>query len=156
MQKNIKDEKALIAHWVFFYILFSSIIVFNIICHVIDDNLRIPLAEEQRILIRTIFYIIAIITFPITNLVRHILLRLNQTMPVKTSAQQRYFQTILICLSLIGVMASFGFVMFALGDGFNTLYIFSLLGILGFVLHRPKIEEFHSIIAAMNENQPDH
>jgi len=42
------------------------------------DRIQQPLPEAQRVLIRTIFYIVAIVTFPLTNLIRYIQLRLNQ------------------------------------------------------------------------------
>jgi hypothetical protein len=47
-------------------------------------------------------------------------------------------------------VAVFGFVMFILGDDFNTLYIFSVLGALGLFLHRPKIEELAAIDQALS------
>jgi hypothetical protein len=41
--------------------------------------------------------------------------------------------------------------MFILGDGFNTLYIFSVLAVLGIYLHMPKINEYLAIKAALIE-----
>jgi len=36
-----------------------------------------------------------------------------------------------------------------LGDGYNTLYIFTTLGALGIFLHRPREQEYKQIIAAL-------
>lgn len=46
----------------------------------------------------------------------------------------------------IGVL---GFVMFMLGDDFNTLYIFTGLSALGLYLYRPKQDEYVRIIEAL-------
>jgi hypothetical protein len=97
---------------------------------------------------------VAIITFPITNLLRHIQLRLNQTMPLAKAellitAKKRYLLTIIVSLSLIESIAVLGFVMFILGDALNTLIIFELLAALGLFLYRPKQEEYLSIISAL-------
>ena len=94
-------------------------------------------------------YVIAIVLFPLVNLVRHILLRLNQTMPGDNPAKNRYLMTTVVTLFLIEVVGFFGFVMFILGDEFNTLYIFSVLGALGVFLHRPRLQEYEQIVDAL-------
>lgn len=108
--------------------------------------------ESQRVLIRTILYAITIALFPLTNLTRHILLRLNQTMPGPKSAQQRYLLTIIVTQSMIEVVSLFGLLMFILGDDFNTLYIFTLLGALGIYLHKPKLTEYQEIVRALTHH----
>ncbi len=108
------------------------------------------LPEERRIIIRTVFYALAILAFPATNLVRHIQLRLNQTMPGNTTASSRYFITILVSIILMESTGVLGFVMFLLGDDFNTLYIFTGLAVLGLFLYRPKQLEYESIVTALD------
>jgi hypothetical protein len=129
--------------------MLSLLLVYNLICHLWGDQIRQPLEESQRILIRSIFYIVAIGLFPLTNLLRHILIRLNQTMPGEKTASQRYLVTIIVTQGMIEVVSVFGLVMFLLGDDFNTLYIFTLLGVLGVYLHKPKLVELQSIIDAL-------
>ena len=67
--------------------------------------------------------------------------------------------TTIVTISLIEVVGFFGFVMFILGDEFNTLYIFSVLGALGLFLHRPRQQEYKQIIEALRrlseKNVPD-
>jgi len=50
---------------------------------------------------------------------------------------------------LIESVGIFGFVMFILGDNFNTLYIFSGLSALGMFLYRPQMDEYARIIEAL-------
>lgn len=149
MSENKQLESDLILHWIIVIMMLSMLIAYNIICHLMGSEIQVNIDEDQRILIRTVFYIIAIILFPMVSLIRHILLRLNQTMPGDLPAKNRYLTTIIITLVLVEAVGVFGFVMFVLGDGFNTLYIFSTLGALGIYLHRPKQDEYGGIIEAL-------
>ncbi len=123
--------------------LFSILqISYIFVCHLFGNELRHPLELESQIILRTVFYIIAIIMFPFTRLMRYILIRLNQTMPSEKSIAQRYFIIVMISQILMEMIGLFGFILFILGDGFNTLYIFSGLAFLGFFLYRPTQEEY--------------
>jgi len=113
------------------------------------------LDEADRVLIRSILYGLAIVLFPFVNLLRYILLRLNQTMPGDKPAKQRYLTTVSVCVGLIEVVGAFGFLMFVLGDDYNTLTIFSLLAVLGLFLQRPKLHEYLAISQALNAEPDD-
>lgn len=123
--------------------------------------LQNPLTEHERIVWRTIFYILAILLLPLTNLLRHIFLRLNQTMPLLENAnldktlKTRYTLTVSVSMFLILIIGSFGSVMFYLGDGFNTLHIFNIVAGLGIFLYRPKLREYAQIQDALTENEHD-
>lgn len=135
-----------------------------ILTHIYGIQWQQPLDESERIFWRTVFYILAILVLPITNLLRHIFLRLNQTMPllnnpsnIEKIAQSRYALTVLVSqmvMLFIGVLAE---IIFYLGDGFNTFHILSGLAMLGAFLYRPKIEEYQRIINALKESteKPD-
>ena len=140
----------LLSHWLICASMLLPLLAYNIFCHVWADEVRLNLEESERIWIRTLFYVIAIGLFPLTNLIRHILLRLNQTMPSEKPAAQRYLLTIIITQSMIEVVGLFGLVMYILGDDFNTLYIFTLLGVVGIYLYRPKQEELQAIAHAIS------
>jgi hypothetical protein len=146
-QKSLKSELTL--HWIIVICMLGMIISYNIICHFIGGEIQIPLEQQQRVLIRTILYVFAIILFPLSNLIRYILIRLNETMPGETPAKYRYLITVIVSLATVEIVGMFGFIMFILGDDFNTLYIFSVLAILGLFLHRPKQEEYQKIIEAL-------
>lgn len=142
--------------WVIVGMMLTLLAAYIIICHSAGEQLQQPLPENQRVLLRTIFYTIAIVTFPLTNLIRHIQLRLNQTMPRSQTAHEeiaeakrRYLTTIIVSMSLVEAVGVFGLIMFVLGDGFNTLYIFTGLSALGLFLYRPKADEYSEIIEAI-------
>jgi hypothetical protein len=145
----------LILPWVIQGFMLATLAAFLIVCIAFGDQIQEPLPEAQRVLIRTILYVVAIATFPMTNLIRYIQLRLNQTMPYSHStpgmvAKKRYLVTIIVSMSLIESVGIFGFVMFILGDNFNTLYIFSGLSALGMFLYRPKVDEYAKIVEALS------
>jgi hypothetical protein len=144
--------------WVIQGIMLTMLAAYIIICLIFGDQLQQPLPEAQRVLIRTLLYLVAIATLPLTNLLRHIQLRLNQTMPYsnglpRVEAKTRYLVTIIVSMSLIESIGVFGFVMFILGDNFNTLYIFSGLSALGLFLYRPKVNEYADIVEALHSEK---
>lgn len=133
--------------------MLMTLVVYLFICHEFGHELQEPMPEEKRVFVRTVLYAIAIVTFPLTNLIRHILLRLNQTMPGAKSAKSRYLSTIIASMVLVESIGVLGFVMFMLGDDFNTLYIFIGLSVLGLYLYRPKEEEYHLIVHSLNNEK---
>jgi hypothetical protein len=140
--------------WAIVGIMLAMLVAYVIVCIIFGDQIQTPLPEAQRVLIRTILYDVAIVTFPMTNLIRHIQVRLNQTMPYshgtpRIEAKNRYLATVIVSMSLIEAVGVFGFVMFILGDSFNTLYIFSGLSVLGLFLYRPKMDEYAKIVEAL-------
>lgn len=137
-------------HWLVCAAMLLAVLGYILVCHSWADELQIGVDEAQRVLIRSVLYGIAILLFPFTKLLRHILLRLNQTMPGSKTAKQRYLSTIIVTQLLIELVSSFGFAMFILGDGFNTLYIFSVMGVLGIFLHKPNPSEYLTIAAALS------
>jgi len=147
--QHANNTRSLTPHWLVCAAMLTLLTTYNLFCHLWAVDMRLHLDEAQRVVFRTAFYVLAIIIFPFTNLMRHILLRLNQTMPGEKSASQRYLLTIIITQSMIEVVSLFGPVMYLLGDDFNTLYIFSVLGLVGIALHRPKQDDYQAIARAL-------
>lgn len=137
-------------HWLVCVAMLLTVLGSNLVCHLWANELQIGIDEAQRVLIRSVLYGLAILLFPFTKLLRHILLRLNQTMPGPKTARQRYLSTIIITQALIEFVSLSGLAMFILGDGFNTLYIFSVMGVLGIFLHKPNPGEYLTIAEALS------
>ncbi|WP_262965502.1 hypothetical protein [Methylobacter psychrophilus] len=156
MPGKVKPEQLkadLVIPWIILGVMLVMLAALLIVCLILGEQIQQPLPEAQRVLIRTIFYVVAIITFPLTNLIRYIQLRLNQTMPFShgtvNEAKRRYLVTIIVSMSLIESVGVFGLVMFILGDNVNTLYIFTGLSALGLFLYRPKVEEYARIVEGL-------
>ncbi|PPD44338.1 MAG: hypothetical protein CTY16_11890 [Methylobacter sp.] len=130
-----------------------------LVCQILGADLQQqPFPEATREWIRTVLYGIGIVAFPFTNLLRHVQLRLNQTMPIGNVAygkvaKKRYLQTVVVSVSLIQSPGLYGLIMFLLGDPFNTLIIFTLMSALGLYLYRPKLDEYERLMVALaNQN----
>lgn len=149
MNSNSPIQANLWPHWLVCAAMLLLIAIYNLLCHLYPATMRAEIDPSLRETVRTVLYGLAIVTFPLTNLCRHIFLRLNQTMPGDTSPGRRYLVTVTVCQAMMAGVTVFGPLMFALGDDYNTLYIYSVLGVLGAVLHRPKSAEYWSIVDAM-------
>lgn len=120
-----------------------------------------PLTEDVQLFWRTGFYIFAISLLPLTNLLRHIFLRLNQTMPLLKNTnlacviKTRYTLTISVSMLLMLLIGSFGATIFYLGDSFRTLHILTGIAGLGVFLYRPKLDEYQQILESLTENEHD-
>ncbi len=128
-----------------------SLLVLGILislCHVYADVIQLNWAEQDRVWIRTVFYIVAMLTFLVMKFVRHVSLQLNLK-PSEKSAKSRYLKTVIVSMLIAESIGLYGFIMFRLGDGLNTVYIFSILAALAMFLHRPKVEEYRMILQSI-------
>jgi hypothetical protein len=131
-----------------------SLALYLVICFTLGAELQQPLPEDDRVKIRTAFYIINILIFPITKLIRYIQLRLNQTMPLtglnyRVVAKKRYLLTVTVSMCLIEAVGVLGFVLFMLGDASNNLWILIGLSAIGLFLYRPKLDEYRDIVESL-------
>ncbi len=135
-------------HWVISLNFLLLTVAYNIACQFWPETWRVHWPEADRMLLRSVLYAMVIIFFPLVKLLRHILLRLNQTMPGPKPAAARYLQTVLITSSLMQTVGLLGWGLFVLGDELRTLYIYDALTLLGLFLHKPNSEEYLDICAA--------
>ncbi len=142
--------------WFLMGLMLLTLVVYLVVAHYYWEQIRIfQISQGRLVLIRTIFYVLAIIAFPVTNLMRFIMVRLNQTVPGEAGAERRYFFTVLVSMISAGTIGMLGFIMFVLGDDYNTLYIFGVLSALAIFLYQPKQEEYLSIVDALAEKNSE-
>ncbi len=113
-------------------------------CYYLGEQFRI--SGEEPVLLRSILYFAVIVSFPMINLIRHIMLRLNQTLPGDTSARSRYFVTVLVSLGLAESIGLTGVMLYIMGDNFTTLLIYNGLALLALLLYRPKCQEYSDLV----------
>ncbi len=116
------------------------------------DQYRLETSESPPVFLRSMLYLATITTFPLSNLLRHMMIRLNETMPGSVSAKSRYSKTILISMLIANSIGCYGVLLYLWGDTINTLYIFSSLSALALWLYRPKPQEYQQIIEALNNS----
>lgn len=149
------SSKTLVLHWLVVGFMATLLVASLVFCNTKGHVFQQPLPEHDKIVLRTILYMVAILTLPLTNLIRHIQLRLNQTMPGNKSAKSRYLLTVLVSAIFSVSIGGYGVLMYLRGDGFNTLYIFTWVSALGLYLYRPKADEYQSIVSALAERESD-
>jgi hypothetical protein len=141
----------LIPHWLLWAFLSLLLVTYNVVSLIWGKQIQIQFDASDRLVLKSLLYALTIFLFPLVKLIRYILLRLNQTIPINQNlAQQRYFFTLTVTLVLIEVVGGFGFILFILGDELNTLYIFSVLAALGLYLHKPSLPEYLAICRALD------
>lgn len=156
MRDSFEDQtkEAFKPLWILMVLILLTLAGYLFVSHYYWEQVRIfELSQDKLVWVRTFMYVLAIIAFPITNLIRFVMVRLNQTMPGNANAKQRYFMTVLVSMISAGTIGMLGFIMFILGDVYNTLYIFCTLSALAVALYRPKKEEFLAIVNALEEQQ---
>ncbi|BCG65060.1 MAG: hypothetical protein methR_P2873 [Methyloprofundus sp.] len=127
-----------------------SLLAMVAVCHIYAQQIQLGFDEQDRIWIRSVLYVVAITTFPVMKFVRHVLLRLNQTMSGDLSPKFRYLITIVVSMLVAESIGLYGFIMYILGDSFNTLYIFIVLSALAMFLYRPQIDEYRLVVESQN------
>ena len=144
------SKNPLIPHWIAVAMMLLLLAGYVISCLTIAKEPSFVIPEAERIWMRTLCYVLAILLFPLTNLVRHIQVRLNQTMPGDKPAGQRYLLTVVVSMLLIHSVGLMGVAMFLVGDDVNTLYILVGMAALGAFLYRPKWDEYANIVEALD------
>ncbi len=130
-----------------------SLLTLVVICHIYTDTIQIKMEESDRIVLRTILYVLAILTFPAMKFMRHVLLRLNQRSESERPAKLRYLTTIIISMAVAESMGIYGFIMYTLGDSFNTLYIFVGLSALAMFLYKPDMNEYRQLVESLESKE---
>jgi hypothetical protein len=120
------------------------------LCHIYAESMQLNWLEEDRVWLRTALYIVAMLTFLVMKFVRHVSLQLNLK-PSDKPAKSRYLKTIIVSMLMAGTIGLYGILMFRLGDGFNTVYIFSVLAALAMFLYRPKVEEYRVVLMSIDK-----
>ncbi|MGB4498320.1 MAG: hypothetical protein WBI40_06445 [Methylococcaceae bacterium] len=155
----MKTTNPLLFPWFITAFAVTLLSISFIFVHFYGAPFQQPLAESERIFWRTMFYILAILILPLTNLLRHIFLRLNQTMPLlvganlEKTAQIRYALTVTVSQSMMILIGWFGGMIFYFGDVLNSFHILTGLAVLGTFLYRPKNAEYQQIIDALTDKQ---
>jgi len=110
--------------------------------------------------LRNILNGVAIATLLLTHFFRRVMFAGRSRGPLAKSLESgiqsnqppflaTYTTTLIISLALSESIGIYGFVLFLLGDDFQTLYIFMGISALAMYFYRPKWEELETLVVAM-------
>ncbi len=128
-----------------------SLIVYLWICHYFHEQLRIPV-EAPVIAIRTGFYCLVIILFPVIRGLKNRMIKpyskTRRPGNPKISGFHRYLMGICLALALAEIIALLGLILLIIGDDIPTFYIFIGLSALAMLIHRPQAIELQALLDA--------
>ncbi len=141
--------------WLIWASMLSMLAVYIFIARLWGSQLKASAGlEASIILLRTVFYMVALATFPLINLLRRKMARYpsrrrwHHDRHIRTSRYDNYYLTIVtLSLALAESIGVWGFVLFILGDSLQTLYLFCGISALAIVLYRPKADELERLKA---------
>lgn len=134
------------AAWSLWFAMLTPLAVYLLI--VLEPGERLKPAPEASIIVRTLFYAIAIVAFPVMNWLRRLMLGRNRSANAAVQAETdrhifgRYLGALAVSLALAEGIGILGLTLFVLGDSRQTFTIFLFLSALAMVLYRPKREEY--------------
>jgi len=158
--KSLADEKGFRVLWIIWAAMLGSLFIYVVICHQWGDQLRPTMSPNFPLdVMRNILYGIALVTLLLTHFVRKLILhrRAGAPQPVSSHAPRmtsqptplaRYSIAMIVSLALSESIGIYGFVLFVLGDSFQTLHIFIGISAIAMVYYRPKREEFETLTTA--------
>jgi F0F1-type ATP synthase membrane subunit c/vacuolar-type H+-ATPase subunit K len=146
--------------WFIWAAMLGSLLIYIFVCHQWGEGFGS--AEGTGIpleLLRTILYGVAVVELIISYYLRKFMLKGRSSAAgahivggLATMNQPpfvgHYSAVVIVSLALSESIGIYGFVLFLLGDGFQTLYTFMVVSALAMVFYRPKREELERLAVA--------
>ncbi|MDB9823022.1 hypothetical protein OAC89_04900 [Deltaproteobacteria bacterium] len=154
-------EKGLLTLWIIWAAIMVSLFIYVFICHQFGNEIRGGMNQDIPLpLFRNIFYAIALITLFAAHFFKRFMLAVKSSSalakalkPAPNAEQSpllaKYSTALIVSLALSESIGIYGFVLFLLGDGMQTLYTFIVISALSIYYHRPKREELEALAIAM-------
>ncbi|MEE9413508.1 MAG: hypothetical protein V3V22_10705 [Methylococcales bacterium] len=96
--------------------------------------------------LRTIFYCIAIVLFPLIRLYRYRpLIRASETSVESQQLSQRFKRRVIVCLIAAQLTLWLGLLLCLLGDDMASFYLLACLSLLSIAIYRPQASELNDL-----------
>ncbi len=146
MQTNNKDwqqQTLKTTRFIWVIVLTTPLLAF-IVCHYSHGSLS-DLGETLPIIgLRTIFYSIAIVLFPLIRLYRYRpLIRSTNINVEPQQLSQRFKHRVIICLIAAELILWSGLLLCLLGDDLASFYLLTSLSLLSMAIYRPQASELN-------------
>ncbi len=149
-------DRQFLSLWIIWAAMLSSLVIYVVICHLLEDSLRSGITVGFSLTtLRNILLGVSVAELLVIHSIRRAMTapgsgrrdsRSKEPRPLidKRVFMARYMTTVMVTLAIAESIGVYGLVLFLLGGGFNTLYIFILLSALAMVAYRPNTEEFET------------
>jgi len=139
--------------WIIWAAMPGSLLIYIFICLQLGEGFMGTERTEVPIdLLRNIFFAVGAVTFFIAFFLRRTMLSVRAGLPKsKLNAAPfvpKYATAVIVSLALSEGIGIYGFVLFLLGDSFQTLYTFIAVSALAMVFYRPKRVELERLAVA--------
>jgi hypothetical protein len=159
-QEKDAIDKGMKTLWVIWASMLGSLLIYVFICYQPGIGLKGVGGSDFPIgLLRNIFFGAGAAAWFMAYFMRRSMLSvragISKPKPVERMVKwdappyiAKYASAVIVSLALSESIGIYGFVLFLLGDGFKTLYIFIAVSALAMVFYRPKREEMEKLAVA--------
>jgi hypothetical protein len=165
MEAQEKDtiDKGMRTLWLIWGAMLGSLLIYIFLCHQLGEGFRSGAGADIPIdLLRKIFFGVAAAALLTGYYLRRFLLKARseaaRSAMVRRAAAlnqlpfvTQYTAVVIVSLALSESIGIYGLVLFLLGGGFKTLYIFIAVSALAMVFYRPKREEMERLAMAYKQ-----
>lgn len=149
--------------WVIWAGMFGSLLIYIFICHHLGEGFKNAAGSDFSIgLLRAILFGVGGVALLMAYFLRRSMLAVRADLPKPKPIGRmvgwntapflvKYAAAVIISLAFSESMGIYGFVLFMLGGGFETLYIFIVVSALAMVFYRPKREELEKLSLDMGK-----
>ncbi|MFH0728903.1 MAG: hypothetical protein V2B19_21520 [Pseudomonadota bacterium] len=131
---------------VIWFAMFAMLAVYLIVGLQFGATLRITLDADVFTLLKSVFYVLAVVLFVIIRYIRKFILsskgrdgRANKLTP--TSILQKYTVAMIVALALSESIGIYGLILFFIGKDPMDLYLLILISAVAMLIYRPQKEE---------------
>lgn len=147
MLTDTELDKGLMTMNVIWFAMLFSLAVYLLVAMQIGDTIEVALEPQILDILRTVFYLLAIIILFATRPIRKLVLAgkagaTRQSTPALSHpVLQKYVTAMMIALALSESIGIFGFILFLVGKNALDLYLLLALSAAAIVAYRPKRDE---------------
>lgn len=145
-------------------LMFSTLGIYVAVCHVAGNELLVDMGPEFPLLeLKYILLAVSLVTFGLIRFFRTAMLKANPRKPDipmprglsedGKSAISRYMSAIIVSAALAESVAIYGLLLFMLGGGFDTLYLFTMISAAAMLYYRPRRDELDSLAAGQGPHR---
>jgi hypothetical protein len=150
-------NKGMLTLWVIWGAMLGSLFIYVVVCHVLGEGFgRVEGSDLSIGLLRKILAGTGVVVVLVAYFMRRSILSgqrgIPQAKPVERTVGwhtapfvAKYIAVVIVSLALSESIGIFGFVLFSLGDSFQTLYTFIVVSALAMFFFRPKSEELEKM-----------